>query len=126
MVVTLPFVLLLLDYWPLQRVSGWTHQSSRFPVPQRTIGLLIREKLPLLALSVASCALTLWAQRVGNAVRSSQVFPLRVRIANALISYVLYIWKMFWPLRLTAFYPHPGGLTSTLETGRGSSNYFRH
>ncbi|HEV2729274.1 MAG TPA: hypothetical protein VGV15_04510 [Terriglobales bacterium] len=108
MVVTLPFVLLLLDYWPLQRVAEWTQQSSSFPVPQRSIWLLLREKLTIFALSIASCALTVWAQKVGDAVRSSQLFPLRARFANALLSYVLYIWKMFWPLKLSAFYPHPG------------------
>ncbi len=108
MVVTLPFVLLLLDYWPLQRVAGWTQQSSLFPIPQRSVGLLLREKLPLFALSIAGCVLTMWAQEVGDAVRSSRLFPLRARFANALLSYVLYIWKMFWPLNLSAFYPHPG------------------
>lgn len=108
MVVTLPFVLLLLDYWPLRRVAGWTQASTSFPVPQRSIRLLLREKIPLFALSIASCALTMWAQTVGDAVRSSQLFPLRTRFANALTSYVLYIWKMFWSLKLSVFYPHPG------------------
>jgi hypothetical protein len=108
MVVTLPFVLCLLDYWPLQRVIGWTHESSSFPVPQRSIWLLLREKLPLFTLSIASCALTVWAQKAGDCVRSSRLFPVPARFANAMLSYVLYIWKMFWPLNLSVFYPHPG------------------
>ena len=52
--------------------------------------------------------MTVWAQRVGDAVRSPQLFPFHERFANALASYILYIWKMFWPLQLAVFYPHPG------------------
>jgi len=114
--VTLPFVLLLVDYWPLQRVAGWIEPSSVLPVPQRTVWPLIKEKVPLFALSAASCVLTVWAQKVGDAVRPSQLFPLSVRISNALVSYVLYISKMFWPLKLAVFYPHPGRTLANSET----------
>ncbi len=93
MVVTLPFVLLLLDYWPLERTR---RQSLRF---------LILEKLPLLALSVASSVITYIAQRHGGAVVSVAIYPLRYRIQNALISYARYLGKTIWPTNLAFFYP---------------------
>lgn len=108
MVVTFPFVLLLLDYWPLRRVAGWTEISSQFPSPQQSASRLLLEKLPLFALSAASSAITVWAQRTGGAVRSLQQFPLHARLENALDSYVIYIWKMFWPFGFAVYYPHPG------------------
>lgn len=108
MVVTLPFALLLLDYWPLQRVKGWIDVSPRFPVPQQSIARLLFEKVPMLLISAAGSAITMWAQKSNDAVRSIQVFPLSTRLGNALLSYLLYIWKTFWPLRLSIFYPHPG------------------
>lgn len=114
MVVTLPFALLLLDYWPLQRINGWIGPSSRFAVPQQSVTRLILEKLPLLALSAIGSAITLWVQKMDGAVRSVQTFPLSQRLGNALFSYFLYIWKTFWPFGLSIFYPHPG---PTLSVG---------
>jgi protein O-mannosyl-transferase len=114
--VTLPFVLLLIDYWPLARVAGWSEPSPVLAVPQRTVWPLIREKVPLFVLSAASCVLTLWAQKVGDAIRPSQLFPLSVRFSNALFSYGLYIWKMLWPLELAVFYPHPGATLAHWKT----------
>ena len=96
MLVTLPFVLLLMDYWPLNRVKAG---QSRWN--------LIWEKTPLFALSAASSFITFWAQRKQGAVVSVSTFPLGLRIENALTSYVAYIWKMIWPARLAVFYPHP-------------------
>ncbi len=114
MLVTVPFVLLLLDYWPLKRfslpqfahASGITHHVS--PPSPRTAQLLpvLLEKLPFLALSVASCAVTFIAQERGGAV--STVLPLRERIANALVSCVRYLGKTFWPVDLSVLYLHPG------------------
>ena len=103
MVVTLPFVLLLLDYWPLGRTS-WAKSaaSERVSTPP---GQLIKEKLPFLAMGAMSGALTYWAQRGGGAVAPLVRVPIGMRIANALLSYAGYIGKMFWPVKLAVFYP---------------------
>ena len=90
-VVTLPFVLLLLDYWPLRR-AGWR---------------LITEKIPLLLLSAGLSIITFIAQRGGAVVSDFDDVPLGFRAANALVSYLTYIVKLFWPVRLAVFYPHP-------------------
>jgi len=105
MAVTLPFVLLLLDYWPLQRISGWTEPSSRLSIPQRTVWLLLLEKLPLFALSGLSCVVTVWAQRAGGALRSLQAFSFTTRVENALQSYGIYLWKTIWPFGFSLYYP---------------------
>jgi len=107
MLVTLPFVLLLLDYWPLRRLQfryqdGWNIQNKMILIS------LIREKIPFFILTVASCAITFFAQKKGGAIGSLDVFSLKARIANAIISYMEYIGKMFWPAKLSVFYPHPG------------------
>lgn len=104
MAITLPFVLLLLDFWPLQRIAGWAPPSSILSVPQQPIWKLILEKLPLLAMSAVSGLLTLRAQRSGGAttVVSASLF---YRLENALHSYAIYIWKLFWPSGLAPFYP---------------------
>jgi len=108
MVVTLPCVLLLLDYWPLRRIRGWNqfNPEAAFPVPQASLSRLVLEKLPLLALSAADCAVTFFAQRSGGAMR--MVLPLGVRLENAVYAYAMYVWKAFWPAWLAVFYPHPG------------------
>jgi len=92
MLVTLPFVLLLLDHWPLDRIRGrfWKR---------------VAEKIPLLALSAVSSIGTLVAQK--GAVGWTEELPILERINNAIISYVLYIWQMVWPANLAVFYPHP-------------------
>ena len=96
MIVTLPFVLLLLDFWPLKRFS-----EAR---PTR----LILEKVPLFILLIGSCVATFIAQRSGGAIRSSEFSSLYFRIANALVSYFDYLRNMLWPSGLSVFYPHPG------------------
>jgi protein O-mannosyl-transferase len=106
MVITLPFVLLLLDYWPLRRVQserGRGYKSGSFP--WRNLGL---EKLPLLAISASSAVITMGAQRSGGAMRSMEQFPFGVRLANVVNAYLMYLWKMIWPSRLAPLYPHPG------------------
>ena len=101
--VTLPFVLLLLDYWPLHRLSFPTLQHSNTP----TLRLLL-EKLPFLLLSAASCFITIASNRaVGALVEASSEFPLEVRVQNALFSYVRYLGKALWPRNLAVFYPYP-------------------
>src|ERR1039458_9752842 len=101
MLVTMPFVLLLIDYWPLRR-SGATRRES-----QPLAGLLLLlEKVPFFVLSVASSVITFLVQRKGGAVSTALTFG--ERIANALVSYVRYIGKTFWPKNLSILYPHPG------------------
>jgi len=98
MAVTLPFVLLLLDFWPLGRVRGLDWPSWR---------RLAVEKWPLLALSAVWCGITIWAQRVGHAVASAAVLPLSERINHAMISYLAYMRVLVFPWRLSAYYPYP-------------------
>jgi len=105
MLVTLPFALLLLDYWPLRRVEGWIEGPKQLPVIQAPPAQLIKEKLPLLALSVVSAVLTIMAQR--NAEKDLTIFPFAARLANASASYALYLWKTFVPASFAVFYPQP-------------------
>jgi tetratricopeptide (TPR) repeat protein len=95
MLVTLPFVLLLLDYWPLAR---W----------QRGLRPLLWEKVPFFVLAAASSVVTFLVQRHGGAVSSLTGVPLGARVGNAFISCVRYLAKIFWPARLSPLYPHPG------------------
>jgi len=104
MVITLPFALLLVDFWPLRRIQGWS-PSSTFALVQATFGRLLLEKLPLLALSAASAVITMTAQRSGGAMPSTLVLPLGARLLNGVHSYAAYIWKAFWPVHLAPFYP---------------------
>ena len=106
MVITLPFVLLLLDFWPLGRIAGWSDPSPAFPLPQRTFSRLVVEKLPLLALSAASALITVLAQK--EAEVSVMSLPLTVRLEDSLYAYGVYLWKALWPVHLSLIYPHPG------------------
>jgi len=99
MAVSLPLVLLLLDYWPLERYED-------LPFRRKWVRLSV-EKLPLFLLSVASSAVTIAAQRSFGAVADISKLPLSLRLENAIVSYVAYVGKMFWPARLAVFYPHP-------------------
>ncbi|MHC4658730.1 MAG: tetratricopeptide repeat protein [Planctomycetota bacterium] len=116
MLVTLPFVLLLLDYWPLGRFQNGqaTKDTKRHrrktPTTSslwRVFYRLILEKLPFFALAVLSSIITFIVQQKFAAVATTRQFPLTGRIANALISYLAYIEKMIWPSRLAMFYPYP-------------------
>jgi hypothetical protein len=106
MIITLPFALLLIDYWPLNRlpVPGGAEGNSLF---WKKLWLLIAEKIPLLGLSAGSAYITVIAQARSNAIAGNANLSVPVRVANALWSYLLYVLKMIWPLRLTIFYPHP-------------------
>ena len=106
MVLTLPFVLLLLDYWPLGRAKGSLSGASE--LPRESWAKLVTEKVPLFALSAASAAITMKAQQAGGAIRSTTQFSLGVRVENALVAYGMYLWKTIWPARLAPLYPHPG------------------
>jgi Flp pilus assembly protein TadD len=141
MLVTLPFVLLLLDYWPLGRgqrfatanpsfggpeIRGsprrirlsdrrlavrhgefvrWRIRDQKFATANPSFGGLVAEKIPLLALSAASCLATLLVQR--KAAGSIDQLPFAWRANNAIVTCVVYIWQMFWPVKLAVFYPHP-------------------
>ncbi len=101
MLVTLPFVLLLLDYWPFQRKISWH---------------LLVEKIPFFVFAAASSIITILTQHSGKAVVPFSLAPLNFRIANVFISYMRYIEKMFLPAGLAVFYPHPGINVSILFT----------
>jgi tetratricopeptide (TPR) repeat protein len=109
MAITLPFVLLLLDYWPLARlISTETTDTNASLVFQKQpiVGLVV-EKLPLFAISAASAVITMKAQRAGGAVTVK--YPLLAHLQNAIVSYALYVGKAIWPARLAALYPYPAG-----------------
>ena len=101
MLVTLPFVLLLLDYWPLSRIR--TQKSG--VGGQENVCKLILEKIPLVMLSAISSTATYLAQRY--AIGGAEELPISSRATNALVTYVAYIWQMLWPVKLAVFYPHP-------------------
>ncbi len=112
MLVTLPFVLLLLDYWPLHRstkgsaaVGKATARHAAISHQWPVIRTLVKEKIPLFALSAVSCVATLLAQRHEPAAIDQ--LPFMWRLNNALTSYFAYVWQMFCPIRLAVFYPHP-------------------
>ena len=116
--VTLPFVLLLLDYWPLGRLVSLRPMALRNDPavgdkPNASRGLpasLLIEKIPFFALSAAFCVVAFFAQSRGGAVLSLEVVPLGIRLLNALVVYRLYLQKALFPTGLIAYYPHPGSL----------------
>jgi tetratricopeptide (TPR) repeat protein len=103
MLVTLPFVLLLLDVWPLKRF--WIQSGAAIQKPKS--GWLFLEKLPLLAMSAALSVVTFTAQKSVGAVQPIDVLPLSQRLANAIAAYVGYLKKAFWPVDLAVMYPLP-------------------
>ena len=103
MLVTWPFVMLLLDYWPLRRLSQSTSRNKSI-----SIAPLIREKLPLFALVTASAVVTLIAQSRGGAVRTLGHETIALRLSNALVSYAKYLLLTFWPNDLAIYYPFAG------------------
>jgi len=102
MLVTLPCVLLLLDYWPLRRLNTRVPASPRFAAGWR---LCLLEKAPLFALVAISCAATLFAQNKGGALVNAKMLALDARVGNALVAYVAYLSKTFWPAGLAVYYP---------------------
>ena len=107
MLVTLPFVLLLLDYWPLRRLRFNGRFRKASIDPNRSLSPLLKEKIPFFILAMASCLVTVYAQQAGDSVASLDVYPMGLRIGNALVAYVGYLAKMIWPIHLAGFYPHP-------------------
>lgn len=96
MLVTLPFILLLLDYWPLCRAQKQTPAS------------LVWEKIPLFFIAMGSSIITFIAQKEGGAVSSLEVHSMQARLTNAMVAYLEYLEKILWPRELFVFYPHPG------------------
>ena len=140
MLVTLPFVLLLLDYWPLkrwpnvltpvntailankeaeeknnkQRIAEYTKEekiSAPLMSQTLTISSLLWEKAPFILLSIVSSIVTIWAQNKSLSVASMERLPFPVRISNAVISYASYLGKTLWPVDLAVFYPYDFSLT---------------
>jgi Flp pilus assembly protein TadD len=112
MLVTLPFVLLLLDYWPLHRLElphdrprEAAAQARDIPYQRSTAGRLVAEKIPLFVLVLASSVVTFIAQQRGGAVSPLEKLPVGYRVSNAIVSYVGYLSKMICPRRLAVFYP---------------------
>jgi Tfp pilus assembly protein PilF len=128
MAVTLPFVLLLLDYWPLGRLRvrnrstfstpGPTGSSrSQEPTAGVAVSRLVLEKVPLVLLALGDGLITLRAQRESGSVGATQVFPVGLRIENALVSYARYIWNLIWPAKLAVFYPYPKSYLPAWQVG---------
>ena len=111
MLVTLPFVLLLLDFWPLGRLASREPPvAAAGPMSRERNPRPVLEKVPLLLLAAGSSLVTYLAQASKAAVPSLENLPLADRISNALISYVLYLAKTVWPTSLAVFYPHPSSI----------------
>ena len=108
-IVTFPFLLCLLDYWPLCRIGSpadsppWTPGTP----PRLSKGWLVLEKVPFLLLSAASAAVTMKAEKAGGAVKEVSQYSLLLRLETAVISYARYLGKAIWPSKLVALYPHP-------------------
>jgi Tfp pilus assembly protein PilF len=108
MVVTLPFVLLLLDYWPLERLD-------RSSISWARVRSLVSEKIPLFILAVLASAVTLYAQRAGGNVADVEHLSVSTRVSNTLVAYAGYLEKTLWPRDLSAFYPHPATMPGGLS-----------
>ena len=98
MLVSLPLILLLLDYWPLGRIQ--------LPLSTGKIAALLREKIPFFLLAALSCVITFLAQKNAGAVETFDHYSFADRAANALVSYVSYVGKLFWPAKLAVLYPY--------------------
>ena len=117
MLVTWPFVLLLLDYWPLGRIAKFVPgTNAEAPMKPRTLRRLIGEKIPFFALAAGSGIVTLLLQQDDGAVVSDAHLPLSIRLAHVPVSYVIYLAKTFWPVNLASFYPYVVRDWTSLET----------
>jgi len=113
MIVTLPFVLLLLDFWPLERFE-LSKNLLKDSKKTRLIGWLLLEKVPLIALSCVISVITFFVQQARGATTAIEI-ALSDRVANAIVSYIGYIGKMLWPRGLAIIYPHQGDNLSMLK-----------
>jgi len=110
MLVTLPFVLWLLDLWPLKRMP-W---RGALPIPS---GRVLWEKLPILGFAVLTAVAAIWAQQGAGTMDHGEALPLWVRLANGALAYAAYVRDALWPTRLSVFYPHPGEAVSLPMAG---------
>ncbi|HEY4743051.1 MAG TPA: tetratricopeptide repeat protein [Desulfuromonadaceae bacterium] len=110
MIVTLPLVMLLMDFWPLNRFQGMDDHPNLSQRLRRRLPPLIIEKIPFFACSLLSGIVTIYGQYRFGAMSDLTVFPLRLRMENALVAYIRYIIKTIWPLDLAVFYPFPPSL----------------
>jgi tetratricopeptide (TPR) repeat protein len=104
MFVTLPVLLLLLDYWPLGR---WASSPGGGRFTHRTARQLLLEKVPILAVAITFSLIVFFVQRAGGAVQDTVIAPIKWRLLNAVLSYGKYIYLTIWPSGLSAYYPHP-------------------
>lgn len=127
-VITFPFLLLLLDYWPLCRVGARQGESLSVGdpmaedacaghAPKKSLSWLLVEKLPFVVLSAVSAVVTMRAQRAGGAVQTLAQYGPLLRIETAVIAYARYLGKTFWPVNLVALYPHPTVLYPAWQVG---------
>ena len=119
-VIAFPFLLWLLDYWPLRRIGALTVFGPGVQgknMPRLWSGWLVLEKVPLLLLSAASAVITMKAQKAGGAVKPLSQYSLLLRLETAAISYVRYLGKALWPSKLVALYPHPTELYPAWQVG---------
>jgi len=118
MLVSVPAVLLLLDYWPLRRFEQPSSTKGKAKIlksgnQRHVIRRLFLEKIPLLVLSAGSCVITFVLQK--RAIGAIAPLPFLWRVQNAFASYVIYVWKTLWPTRLAVFYPHPNNTLAIWE-----------
>ena len=126
MLVTLPFILLLLDFWPIRRIEFVKSHAKLSPQGVKSVSaefqwnramFLVWEKIPLFILAAMSSAITFLAQKRGGAIEKLEVIPMGSRIANAIISYTKYLSKTFCPINLSACYPYPKTFSPVLVVG---------
>ena len=115
--ITFPFLLLLWDYWPLDRIGARDMPTQAGNAPRLPIARLLLEKLPLLFLSAASAVITMEAQKAGGAVKDLARFSLPLRLETTVISCARYLGKTFWPTKLVLPYPHPLKLYPAWQVG---------
>lgn len=114
LLVTLPVALLLVDFWPLQRL-GARDESAPSGVESASLARLVLEKVPLLGLSLACALSTTRSQRIVGAVVTTSTYPISWRVKNSIWSYADYLYKAIWPTHLAAFYPYEGRTLSQLR-----------
>ncbi|HWB19963.1 MAG TPA: tetratricopeptide repeat protein, partial [Phycisphaerales bacterium] len=118
--VTMPCILLLLDFWPLGRMkAAWINaqqSAANRPASREGFTRIVLEKLPLMVLAAISSKLTIWAQVAGHSVVSEQVLTMNLRIENAVVSYAVYLWQMIWPNHLAVLYLHPTSWSASMVT----------
>jgi hypothetical protein len=113
MLVTLPFVLLLMDYWPLRRLKfeqerGGNEISEKNTARRSEVFRLVREKIPLFLLATGAGIVTFIVHKGGGGLQSMETISLSARLTNAMVSYLEYLGKVIWPRGLSILYPHPG------------------